>query len=43
MLDFIQRCLIIDPNKRMTCEEAIRHDWFKELLIQSEKEMEREL
>lgn len=33
MVDFIRRCLQIDPTKRITCEEAIRHDWFKELLI----------
>lgn len=40
MLDFIKRCLIIDPTKRMTCEEALRHDWFKDLIILSEKEIE---
>jgi serine/threonine protein kinase len=33
MADFIKRCLQIDPTKRITCEEAIRHDWFKRLLI----------
>lgn len=37
MLDFIKHCLNIDPNKRMTCEEAIRHDWFKDLSIKKEK------
>ena len=33
MVDFIKRCIEIDPRKRMTCEEALRHTWFKELLI----------
>jgi serine/threonine protein kinase len=43
MLDFIRRCLNIDPNKRMTCEEAIRHDWFKDLSIKKEKEFKHKL
>ena len=37
MVDFIKRCLNVDPSKRMTCEEAIRHDWLKDLLISKEK------
>jgi serine/threonine protein kinase len=40
MVDFIKRCLQIDPTKRLTCDEAIRHEWFKPLLIQTEKEIE---
>ncbi len=24
----------------MTCEEALRHDWFKDLLIMKEKELD---
>lgn len=43
MLDFIKKCLQIDPKKRMTCEEAIRHDWFKDLLMESERELEFKL
>jgi serine/threonine protein kinase len=40
MLDFIKKCLQFDPKKRMTCEEALRHDWFKDLLMESEREIE---
>jgi serine/threonine protein kinase len=40
MVDFVRRCLEIDPTKRMTCDEAIRHAWFKELLIKTEKEID---
>uniref|UniRef100_UPI003AAF943D dual specificity tyrosine-phosphorylation-regulated kinase 4-like n=1 Tax=Centroberyx gerrardi TaxID=166262 RepID=UPI003AAF943D len=29
-LDFIQRCLKYDPEKRMTPEEAMQHPWIKE-------------
>lgn len=29
MMDFIKRCLQIDPTRRITCDEALRHDWFK--------------
>jgi len=29
MFDFIKKCLQFDPKKRLTCEEALRHDWFK--------------
>lgn len=43
MVDFIKRCLQIDPTKRITCEEAIRHDWFKDLLIATEKDIEHRL
>ena len=27
----------------MTCDEAIRHDWFKDLLIQTEKDIENRI
>lgn len=43
MVDFIKRCLQIDPNQRLTCEEAIRHDWFKDLLIETEKDIEKRI
>ncbi|XP_071392612.1 dual specificity tyrosine-phosphorylation-regulated kinase 4-like [Centroberyx affinis] len=29
-LDFLQRCLKYDPEKRMTPEEALQHPWIKE-------------
>jgi len=43
MMDFIKQCLQIDPTKRMTCEEAIRHEWFKDQLIKSEKEIQERI
>jgi serine/threonine protein kinase len=43
MVDFIKRCLEIDPSKRITCDEAIRHEWFKELLIMTEREIDERL
>lgn len=43
MVDFIRRCLEIDPAKRITCDEAIRHEWFKELLIETEREIEERI
>jgi serine/threonine protein kinase len=39
MVDFIKKCLCFDPLKRMNCEEALRHDWFKDLLIKKENEI----
>lgn len=29
-LDFLKRCFIWDPEKRMTPEEALRHEWILE-------------
>lgn len=26
---FIEQCLIIDPTKRITAEEALKHNWVK--------------
>jgi serine/threonine protein kinase len=26
--DLIQQCLIMDPSKRITAEEALNHPWF---------------
>ena len=34
-LDFIRKCFAIDPNERMTCEEAINHLWLEEELRNS--------
>lgn len=31
-LDFIQRCLEMDPEKRISADEALRHHWFRPLL-----------
>ncbi|ORX48075.1 kinase-like protein [Piromyces finnis] len=28
--DFINKCMMIDPNERMTSEEALNHPWLKE-------------
>lgn len=42
-LDLVRRCLEIDPYKRISCEEAIRHDFFKEDLIREEELMEKEM
>ena len=25
LADFVRRCLVIDPEERMTCEEALQH------------------
>ena len=43
MTDFIKHCLQIDPTQRMTCEEAIRHEWFKDLLKETEAEINEAL
>lgn len=40
MVDFVRACLHIDPSTRMQAEEALRHPWFRELLIQSEIEID---
>ncbi|XP_062871934.1 dual specificity tyrosine-phosphorylation-regulated kinase 4-like [Trichomycterus rosablanca] len=29
-LDFIKRCLVWDPSKRLTAQEALKHKWTKE-------------
>jgi len=34
-IDFIERCLEIDPAERITPEEALRHPWIKRNTIQS--------
>jgi serine/threonine protein kinase len=43
MVDFIKQCLAIDPKLRLQAEEALRHDWFRELLIQTEREIDSKL
>ena len=30
-LDFMQKCLQLDPNDRMTAEEAVNHPYFEGL------------
>ena len=35
--DFLEKCLVIDPKKRMTSEEALQHP-FLNILIDREKE-----
>lgn len=34
-IDFIEKCLIIDPKRRMTPEQGLRHPWIKRSKIQS--------
>jgi serine/threonine protein kinase len=41
MVDFIKQCLQIDPTQRLQAEEALRHDWFKDLLIDLEKKIDQ--
>ena len=31
-IDFVKRCLTLDPEKRITAEEALAHPWFKMVL-----------
>ena len=31
MLDFLKKCLEIDPTKRMSCSEALNHPWFSDI------------
>mmetsp|Transcript_7855 Transcript_7855/g.7341 ORF Transcript_7855/g.7341 Transcript_7855/m.7341 type:complete len:145 (-) Transcript_7855:21-455(-) len=40
MSDFIKKCLQVDPGQRMSCEEALRHDWFKDILQEKERELD---
>jgi len=36
--DLLNRLLTYDPNKRITAEEALRHEWFKEVPLPKSKE-----
>jgi dual specificity tyrosine-phosphorylation-regulated kinase 2/3/4 len=36
-LDFIERCLEWDPEKRLTPDEALRHEWIFEVLKKAKK------
>jgi serine/threonine protein kinase len=36
-MDFVKRCLELDPEKRISCDEALRHEWFHPLLAELEK------
>lgn len=31
-LDLLKKIFVYDPNKRITAKEALKHDWFKELV-----------
>nr|XP_023693537.1 dual specificity tyrosine-phosphorylation-regulated kinase 4 [Paramormyrops kingsleyae] len=37
LLDFLRRCLMWDPTKRMTPDEAMRHDWIQEARTQKNR------
>ena len=32
-IDFVQKCLEKNPKNRISCTDAIRHPWFKQILI----------
>lgn len=36
--DLLNRLLTYDPNKRITAEEALRHEWFREVPLPKSKE-----
>jgi len=36
-IDFIQKCLEWDPRRRMTPDEALRHEWIFEVLKKAKK------
>ncbi|WFD02679.1 calcium/calmodulin-dependent protein kinase [Malassezia obtusa] len=31
-IDFVRRCLVLDPEQRITADEALEHPWFKAVL-----------
>jgi len=41
MVEFVKQCLQIDPTQRLQCEEALRHDWFKDLIKELEVEIDK--
>lgn len=41
MLDFIRKCLIIDPLERLTCNDALNHPWFSN--VREKLRIEKEL
>ncbi len=41
MVDFIKQCLNLDPTQRLQAEEALRHDWFKDLIIDLERKIDQ--
>lgn len=41
MLDFIRKCLVIDPQERLTCNEALNHPWFAN--VREKLRIEKEL
>jgi serine/threonine protein kinase len=36
MVDFIRKCLTMDPLVRMKCDEALNHPWLDEAKNESE-------
>lgn len=37
--DLLSRLLTYDPQKRITAEEALKHDWFREVPLPKSKEL----
>ena len=35
LLDFVEKCLDLDPAKRITCEEALEHPYFAQVMEES--------
>jgi len=34
-IDFVEKCLIIDPKERLNPEQALKHNWIKRNKLQS--------
>jgi dual-specificity kinase len=32
-LDLLKKIFVYDPNKRITAKDALKHDWFKETVV----------
>lgn len=41
-LDFIDKCLEWDPKKRMTPDEALKHEWIFEVLKKAKKTVNKQ-
>lgn len=35
--DLISKLLVVDPKKRYTCEQALKHPWFQKYKINEEE------